>query len=296
MAYFMDFLDQIFLGDEALITYVQELCGMALFGKVFKECMIIAYGDGKNGKSTLFNLIGKCLGKYRGNLSSDILSHNVVRNVKPEFAELKGKRLVITAELQEGTYINAKVVKNICSTDDIYAEKKYEKPFAFSPSHTVVMYTNHLPQLREADEGILRRLEIIPFLAKITNDIQNYTDQLFEVCSGAVMKWLIDGARRIYQNKFVFTKSLSSESSRKEFQTEANSCLGFITQECTKDDSAKTASKDLYEAYKDWCINQGMHPESSILFGKALRSCGFESSNIRVDGKVTGVWKSIKIS
>ncbi|OON99421.1 MAG: hypothetical protein ATN35_12755 [Epulopiscium sp. Nele67-Bin004] len=55
MVYFTDFLDEIFMGDEALIIYVQELCGMALFGKVFKECMIIAYGDGKNGKSTLFN-------------------------------------------------------------------------------------------------------------------------------------------------------------------------------------------------------------------------------------------------
>ena len=37
----------------ALIQYVQRVVGIVCVGQVFLEAMIIAYGDGRNGKSTL---------------------------------------------------------------------------------------------------------------------------------------------------------------------------------------------------------------------------------------------------
>lgn len=77
------------------------------------------------------------------------------------------KRLVIAAELEEGMRLNTSVIKQLCSTDDIYAEKKYKDPFKFTPSHTIVLYTNHLPKVGANDEGTWRRLIVIPFNAKI---------------------------------------------------------------------------------------------------------------------------------
>ena len=90
-------------------------------GKVFLEAMIIAYGDGRNGKSTFWNVIFKVLGSYSGNMSADALTMNCKRNVKPELAELKGKRLIIAAELQEGMRLNTSVVKQVSSIDPIFA-------------------------------------------------------------------------------------------------------------------------------------------------------------------------------
>ena len=72
---------------------------------------------------------------------------NCKRNVKQEMAELKGKRLIIASELEEGTRLNTGMVKQLCSTDPIQAEKKYKDPFSFDPSHTLVLYTNHLPRV-----------------------------------------------------------------------------------------------------------------------------------------------------
>lgn len=117
-------VNQFFCGDEDLINYVQQITGLCAIGKVYIEALIIAYGEGSNGKSTFWNAVAKALGTYSGAMSADTLTMGCKRNVKPEMAELKGKRLVIAAELEEGMRLNTSVIKQLCSTDEITAEKK----------------------------------------------------------------------------------------------------------------------------------------------------------------------------
>ena len=128
-----------------------------------EEFIIIAYGDGANGKSTFWNTIARVLGTYSGKISSDILTMGNKVNAQPEMAELKGKRLIIASEMQEGVRLNTAMVKQLCSTDEIQACKKYKDPFHFVPSHQVVLYTNHLPKVGANDDGIWRRLKVIPY-------------------------------------------------------------------------------------------------------------------------------------
>ena len=134
----LDCLDLIFQGEQSLIDYVQMICGLAAIGKVYVEALIIAYGDGRNGKSTFWNAVSRVLGLYSGNISADTLTVGCRRNIKPEMAEVKGKRLLIAAEMQEGSRLNDSTVKQLCSTDDVFAEKKYKDPFSFKPCHTLV--------------------------------------------------------------------------------------------------------------------------------------------------------------
>ncbi len=121
---FSDFLRRVTCNDSALECYLQEVAGMCAVGKVLRENLIIAYGEGGNGKSTLFNLLSRVMGDYAGGLSSDVLITNNRNNKKPELAELRGKRLVIAAELEEGTRLDTATVKKLCSTDPIRGEKK----------------------------------------------------------------------------------------------------------------------------------------------------------------------------
>lgn len=112
-----DMLQKTFQGDQELIEYVQEIMGLSIIGKVYVEALVIAIGSGRNGKSTFFNTISRVLGSYSGHLSADTLTVGCKRNVKPEMAELKGKRLIIAAELEEGTRLNTSIVKQLSSTD-----------------------------------------------------------------------------------------------------------------------------------------------------------------------------------
>jgi len=152
-----DALQTFFQGDADLIRYVQEIVGLAAIGKVYIEALVIAYGEGRNGKSTFWNTIARVLGTYSGNMSADTLTVGCKRNVKPELAEAKGKRMIIAAELEEGMRLNTSNVKQLCSTDEIYAEKKYKAPFSYVPTHTLVLYTNHLPRVGAIDQGTLQR-------------------------------------------------------------------------------------------------------------------------------------------
>lgn len=96
-ALWQDALDTIFCKDRDLIAYVQQIVGMAAVGRVYMEALIIAYGEGSNGKSTFWNNIARVLGTYSGNMSADALTVGCKRNVKPELAEAKGKRLFLKA-------------------------------------------------------------------------------------------------------------------------------------------------------------------------------------------------------
>lgn len=197
-------LEVFFQGDSELIEYVQRIVGLAAFGYVRVEALIIAYGDGRNGKSTFWNTLARVLGSYSGNLSADVLTAGMRRNIKPELAEAKGKRLLIAAELEEGVRLSTSNVKHLASTDEIYAEKKYKAPFAFTPSHTLVLYTNHLPRVGAMDAGIWRRLIVIPFEAKIEgdSDIKNFAEYLYDKAGGAILSWIIEGARKIHADDY----------------------------------------------------------------------------------------------
>lgn len=197
-------VDNFFCKDADLIDYVQQTAGLAAIGKVYQEALIIAYGEGSNGKSTFWNAITRVLSSYSGTMSADALTVGCKRNVKPEMAELKGKQLVIAAELEEGMRLNTSIVKQLCSTDEVTAEKKYKDPFKYISTHTLVLYTNHLPKVGANDDGTWRRLIVIPFNAKIKgkSDIKNYADYLVEKAGGAILMWIIEGAKKAIENNF----------------------------------------------------------------------------------------------
>lgn len=287
----LDALKLFFCKDQKLIDYVQETVGMAAIGKVYQEHMIIAYGGGANGKSTFWNTIFRVLGNYAGKLSAEALTMNCKRNVKPEMAELKGKRLIISSEMEEGMRLNTAVVKQLCSTDEIQAEKKYKDPFSFVPSHTLVLYTNHLPKVGANDDGIWRRLIVIPFNAKITSksDIKNYADYLFEHAGPAIMSWIIEGAKKAIDKDFHTDLPDVVEAAIKAYR-EDNDWLGQFLEECCEmDPSYKEKSGELYQAYRAHCMQNGEYIRSTTDFYSSMDKAGFKRIRKNTGVQVMGL-------
>ncbi len=270
-------LELFFSGDQELIDYVQMVVGMAAVGKVYQEHLIIAYGSGANGKSTFWNTISRVLGTYSGKLSAETLTVGCKRNVKPEMAELKGKRLIIASEMEEGMRLNTAVVKQLCSTDEIFAEKKYKAPFAFVPSHTLVLYTNHLPKVGANDDGIWRRLIVIPFNAKIVgdSDIKNYADYLYEKAGGYILKWIIEGAQKAIDAEYKTTLPKCVQDAINAYREE-NDWLGhFISECCDVEESFTEKSGELYQKYREYAIQNGDFTRPNGDFNAALENAGF---------------------
>lgn len=286
-----DALDTFFLGDKELIDYVQQTVGVAAVGKVFQEHMIIAYGGGANGKSTFWNTIFRVLGNYAGKISAESLTMNCKRNVKPEMAELKGKRLIIASEMEEGMRLNTATVKQLCSTDEIQAEKKYKDPFHFVPSHTLVLYTNHLPKVGANDDGIWRRLVVIPFNAKIVgdSDIKNYADYLFDNAGGYIMQWIIEGAKKAIDADFKVKQPKIVDDAIQAYR-EDNDWLGqFIDECCDVEPSLTAKSGELYQAYRAHCMTNGEYIRSTSDFYSSMEKAGFNKRKTNKGALVIGL-------
>lgn len=287
----LDALDTIFCKDKSLIDYVQQIVGMAAVGRVYMESLIIAYGEGRNGKSTFWNAIARVLGTYSGNMSADTLTVGCKRNVKPELAEAKGKRLIIAAELEEGMRLNTSVVKQMCSTDEIFAEKKYKDPFSFTPSHTLVLYTNHLPRVGANDPGTWRRLIVIPFNARIegSGDVKNYADFLVSEAAPAIMAWIIEGAKKAISRNFHIPCPACVENAIKSYR-EDNDWLGhFLNECCEADKTYREKSGVLYQEYRSYCARTGEYTRSTADFYNALESAGFMRQKTKTGNFIRGL-------
>ncbi|WP_216697163.1 phage/plasmid primase, P4 family [Anaerostipes faecalis] len=284
-------LDTFFLKDTDLIDYVQRMVGLSAIGKVYVEALIIAYGEGRNGKSTFWNVIARVLGTYSGNISADMLTVGCRRNVKPELAEAKGKRMLIAAELEEGMRLNTANVKQLCSTDEIYAEKKYKDPFSYTPTHTLVLYTNHLPKVGAIDKGTWRRLIVIPFDAKIEGsaDIKNYADYLFEKAGGAILTWVIEGARKVIADNYKIDPPQKVRDAIEHYK-ESNDWLSyFLSERCELDPAYVAKSSEVYNEYRIFCTQVGEFTRSTTDFYTALETVGFERYRDRKGRYIKGL-------
>ena len=273
----LDCLNTIFKSDAELINYVQMICGLAAIGKVFVEAMIIAYGEGGNGKSTFWNSIFRVLGLYSGKISADTLTVGCRRNIKPEMAEMNGRRLLIASESQEGARLNDSIVKQLCSTDEVFAEKKYKDPFYFTPCHTLVLYTNHLPRVSGNDEGIWRRLIVIPFTNKLTGkgDIKNYADYLFENAGEYILTWIIEGAKKVIDKGYNIPVPKVVKDAIDEYREQNDWFHHFLEDCCDVDSSYMESSNDLYKAYCKYCDDTNEFKRNALDFYNTLETNGF---------------------
>ena len=286
-----DALQTFFQGDADLIRYVQEIVGLAAIGKVYIEALVIAYGEGRNGKSTFWNTIARVLGTYSGNMSADTLTVGCKRNVKPELAEAKGKRMIIAAELEEGMRLNTSNVKQLCSTDEIYAEKKYKAPFSYVPTHTLVLYTNHLPRVGAIDQGTWRRLIVIPFNAKIEGkaDIKNYSDFLFKMAGGAVLQWIIEGAKRVIAGDYKIVQPRVVQDAIQKYKENNDWLAHFLDDCCEVGDDFEAKSGEFYNAYRSYCLQMGEYTRSTTDFYSALESTGVVRKRTRTGVIIYGL-------
>lgn len=274
----LDALKLFFQGDSDLMEYVQRVVGLAAIGKVYEEVTIIAYGGGRNGKSTFWNAVARVLGSYSGAISADTLTIGNKRNVKPELAEAKGKRLLIAAELEEGMRLSTASLKALSSTDPIQAEKKYMAPFEFTPTHSLVLHTNHLPKVGALDEGTWRRLIVIPFKAKIegSSEIKNYGDYLHENAGGAILTWIVEGAMKVIKEGYKISKPKVVEEATGKYRESNDWFNHFINGCCEVEEGLMQKSGEFYQEYRAFAMRSGEFARSTTDFYTALEAEGFE--------------------
>ena len=284
------FLDTITERDDSLRGFLQLVAGMALHGKVYVEGLILAHGAGRNGKSTFFNALAAVLGDYAGSIDIDTFTTDR-QNRGAALATLRGKRLVIAGELEEGRRLSVATVKKVCSTDRITIEEKYKSPETITPSHTLCLFTNHLPRVGSTDPGTWRRLIVVPFQATIPTQASrsNYGDILVQEAGPSILSWAIQGAVNFARNGYRLQMPDVVEAVTEAYREREDWIDNFLSECCTLGPGVWVSSSELYQRYRQWAENAGDYVRRQSDFNTALENRGLR----RQKTKRCNVWRGI---
>lgn len=276
------FLKRIFSDDEELCAFVQRAVGYSLSGSISEQCMFFAYGKGKNGKSVFFEALKMLLGTYWQKTPSETLM--VKRNengMTNDIARLRGARFVVAAEVAENGRLNESRVKDLTGGDTLTARFLHREFFDFLPVHKLWMFGNHKPNIVGTDEGIWRRIQMIPFLVTIPESerkpmeqlLGEFRDEMSGILNWAIEGWLDYSALRA-EGKGLNPPSIVTESVG-NYRTEMDSLGVFVEENITPKQGAKVRQKDLYARYKTWAEANGEYVMKNRELLRRLQERGF---------------------
>lgn len=227
----LGFLDDVFKGDAELIRFVQQMMGYALLGVNSEEIFPIAYGFGCNGKSTFTKVMQKLFGNYSTTVTSELLASNKAMH-PTHVAQLYGNRFALLTEMEGQVELAESMVKQISATDTMTARYMYGNPFEFNPSHLAWLSTNHMPDVRGHDNGIWRRLKLIPFNVDLTSRKDVTMSARLEMELPGIFLWAIEGLKDYHANGF--TTSVKVEEATEEYKAEEDDFSAWWESNMTK--------------------------------------------------------------
>lgn len=286
----MEFMQTIACNDASLMGFLQVVVGMAAIGHVYHEGIIICNGSGRNGKSTFWNAVAAVMGDYAGYIDSDVLTTDR-QHRGAALATLRGRRLVIAPELEEHQRLSTSTLKKLAATDKLTIEKKYHDPEDVLPSHTLILFTNHLPRVGSIDNGTWRRLTVVPFNAVIpeSSGKQNYADYLVEHAGRFIMSWIMHGAKMFIENGYKLTIPDVVEEATEAYRAHENWLERFIGECCVQEPGARVGARDLYTRFKDWATETGEYVRRENDFADVMERAGYRKTRTKAGNLYYGV-------
>lgn len=265
-----EFMLEIFNNDLDLVRYVQKAVGYSLTGSTREQSMFILFGNGRNGKSVFLEIIGEILGNYAMSMQAQtIMVKQSSAGANSDIARLKGARLVTSSEPNEGVRLDEGLVKQLTGGDKVTARHLYGKEFEFEPEFKLWLATNHKPIIRGTDDGIWRRLNLIPFTVQIpAHKVDKNLKYKLQTELRGILNWALDGCL-MWQREGLKPPEAVLEASR-EYRREMDVIGSFVDQFCTVGPGLKIASSELFKAYKQWAQDNEEYKFTNTKFGREI--------------------------
>lgn len=245
------FLHEIMGKSQDLINYLQRAVGYSLTGSVQEQVLFFLYGLGANGKSTFLSTILALLGEYAMQAMPELLLVRTGEHHPTERADLFGKRLVATVEVEAGKQLAEALTKLLTGGERIRARRMREDAWEFDPSHKLWLAANHKPLIKGTDHAMWRRIKLIPFTTTIADDRKDpkLLEKLIAELPG-ILRWAIEGCLAWQQGGLQEPKEVTDAVHA--YQLEMDIVGQFLDDCCwLKPDrpEVRTQSSILYQAF-----------------------------------------------
>ncbi len=290
----LKFLNEIFIGNQDVINYIQKALGYSLTGDVSEELLHFCYGHGKNGKSVMANVIVKIMGDYVQTANFDLLALKE-SGATNDVARLAGARMVMANETRENQRLDDQKLKALVSTEKITARFMYAEFFEFWPQFKIWLRGNYKPIITDSSNGAWRRMRLIPFEYQVPEEKTDHKleDKLLAEKEG-ILAWMIDGCHRWQQERLLAPNTIKDAS--RVYQEESD-MFGEFLEDCCEVGAGKSENqKSVFGIYQIWARNNGVHPATQKSFTRQLGSRGVDTKRIKVQGDTKRVYIGLSLN
>lgn len=262
----MDFIDKI-LPKEEMKTYLLKLFSSFLSGHIKDEKFHIFTGTGANGKSKIIELFQSSFGDYCGQFNVSLLTQKRVKSneTNSELAQSKGKRFMVLQEPCENEKINTGFMKELTGGDTIVCRGLFKDPITFKPQAHMVLTCNHLPNIPSDDGGTWRRLRVVEYSSKFTDNPNPKNNNEFKIDTELSLKfedWKESFMSILihYYSKYMKEGIYEPEevlACTKEYQKDNDTIKNFIHERVEKVNGAFVSQTELYNDFKYWYKDSG---------------------------------------
>jgi putative DNA primase/helicase len=267
------FLYEIFNGDDELVKFIQRAVGYSITGDTREQCMFFCWGSGANGKSTFLDVLRWILGDYAANTPFSTFDLSRQTSIPNDLAALYRARMVTASETNESRRMNEGRVKAMTGDAALTARFMHREFFTFRPLFKIWLAMNHKPVITGTDDGIWRRIRLIPFTVSFKDRADKTLAEKLKNELPGILTWAVQGCLSWQALGLGMVDAIQNATD--SYRLESDVLAQFIDEALVVNPKAKTHAGDLYKHYDQWCKSTGHEALNSTNFGRRMTERGY---------------------
>ena len=257
------FLKRI-MPDTMMRAFLQRWFGYSMLGLTNEQALAFFFGMGANGKSALVDLMARLLGSYAATAKIESLTGQNRRSggdATPDLISIVGARMVRASEPEKGVQWQEGLIKQLTGGEPILVRALNENFFEVVPKFKLTIGGNHAPDIRGMDDGIWRRLMIVPFDVQIPKEDRDPMLVQKMLAEGpGILNWLVAGAQAYLESGLAPPAQVMAATDT--LRKEADPYGKFLDEAClvTGDDRDSLSSRELMLCFMFWQMQRGETP------------------------------------
>lgn len=278
--------------DHEMIGFLQQWTGYCLTGDTREHALAFVYGPGGNGKSVFLNTVTGIMGDYAVTSAMEAFTASAYDRHSTELAMLRGARLVTANETEEGRAWAEARIKALTGSDPITARFMRQDFFTFRPEFKLMIAGNHAPALKNVDDAMRRRFNIIPFTLKPAAPDKKLEEKL-RAEWGQILTWAIRGCRDWLANGLVRPAAVLAATN--EYFEDQDVFGQWFNERCMEEAGRFETVANFYSDWGHFAKDRGEEPGSNKSFGTSMKRRGYRSQSMRNSGIVAKVYRGIAL-
>ena len=288
------FLSKAMGGNLELSLYLQRFVGYAATGHVSEHALLFLHGGGRNGKSTFVGTIHRIMGEYACAAPRELLFVSKNERHPEEIARLHGKRLAICAEVPQEAKLDEAKVKDLTGGDVVSCRRMRENSWDLHPTHSFFLSGNHKPNIAGTDDGIWRRLRLVPWLVQVAEaDVDKALPEKFWAEREGILRWIVQGC--LEWQRIGLCDPEIVRGATLEYREESDAVGRYLAERVVFGAEDRIPRSQLRKDYETWCEEQGYMPLGARRFAQRLRENGVDEVSVRTGTGVANGWRGCRL-